>query len=242
MHEDTRPRTAFHAAPSLVSTVAWTPRVLSPHENDAPGPSGVIWPWWLGGSEPSIPCTPWVAGSAQCGQLWSAVVQGERHPAKTRRVQGSLRMTRKCCAGLLLVLAIISARANEPTIAVDQTSSPAKVSPLFYGLMTEEINHAYDGGLYAELVQNRAFLDDERSPAHWSARRRATAPPPTIALDRRASQRRHRHQPAPRRRGGLRRRTRQASPTRDTGGSRSGRAPAIALRSMRRPRLDSTAR
>ena len=26
--------------------------------------------------------------------------------------------------------------------------------------MTEEINHAYDGGLYAELVRNRAFLDD----------------------------------------------------------------------------------
>ena len=34
--------------------------------------------------------------------------------------------------------------------------------------MTEEINHAYDGGLYAELVQNRAFLDDAAAPAHWS--------------------------------------------------------------------------
>ena len=26
--------------------------------------------------------------------------------------------------------------------------------------MTEEINHSYDGGLYAELIRNRAFLDD----------------------------------------------------------------------------------
>jgi alpha-N-arabinofuranosidase len=34
--------------------------------------------------------------------------------------------------------------------------------------MTEEINHAYDGGLYAELLQNRAFLDDAAAPAHWS--------------------------------------------------------------------------
>ncbi|MGH9888678.1 MAG: alpha-L-arabinofuranosidase C-terminal domain-containing protein, partial [bacterium] len=34
--------------------------------------------------------------------------------------------------------------------------------------MTEEINHAYDGGLYAELVQNRAFLDDAAAPAHWA--------------------------------------------------------------------------
>ena len=35
--------------------------------------------------------------------------------------------------------------------------------------MTEEINHSYDGGLYAELIRNRAFLDDASSPAHWSA-------------------------------------------------------------------------
>ena len=35
--------------------------------------------------------------------------------------------------------------------------------------MTEEINHSYDGGLYAELVRNRAFLDDAGSAAHWAA-------------------------------------------------------------------------
>lgn len=34
--------------------------------------------------------------------------------------------------------------------------------------MTEEINHSYDGGLYANLIQNRTFLDDAKSPAHWS--------------------------------------------------------------------------
>jgi alpha-N-arabinofuranosidase len=34
--------------------------------------------------------------------------------------------------------------------------------------MTEEINHSYDGGLYAELIRNRAFLDDEAEPVHWS--------------------------------------------------------------------------
>lgn len=44
----------------------------------------------------------------------------------------------------------------------------ARISPSFYGLMTEEINHAYDGGLYAELVQNRSFKDDANNPAHWS--------------------------------------------------------------------------
>jgi len=34
--------------------------------------------------------------------------------------------------------------------------------------MTEEINHSYDGGLYAELIQNRAFLDSSNAPVHWS--------------------------------------------------------------------------
>jgi alpha-N-arabinofuranosidase len=33
--------------------------------------------------------------------------------------------------------------------------------------MTEEINHAYDGGLYAELIQNRAFKDSDKDPVHW---------------------------------------------------------------------------
>ncbi|HWB18105.1 MAG TPA: alpha-L-arabinofuranosidase C-terminal domain-containing protein [Vicinamibacterales bacterium] len=81
-------------------------------------------------------------------------------------------MTRQRMTALLLALGIAAAatatRAAGPTIAIDASAPVAKVSPLFYGLMTEEINHAYDGGLYAELVQNRAFLDDASSPVHWS--------------------------------------------------------------------------
>jgi alpha-N-arabinofuranosidase len=69
---------------------------------------------------------------------------------------------------LLLAVAVTSPRVASPTIAIDATAPSGNVSPLFYGLMTEEINHAYDGGLYAELVQNRAFLDDAKAPAHWS--------------------------------------------------------------------------
>jgi alpha-N-arabinofuranosidase len=58
--------------------------------------------------------------------------------------------------------------AAGPAITIDAASPAGTVSPLFYGLMTEEINHAYDGGLYGELVRNRAFLDDSASPVHWS--------------------------------------------------------------------------
>ena len=55
-----------------------------------------------------------------------------------------------------------------PTFTVDASHSAGAVSPSFFGMMTEEINHSYDGGLYAELIQNRAFLIDEATPAHWS--------------------------------------------------------------------------
>src|SRR5437016_8895046 len=64
--------------------------------------------------------------------------------------------------------ASLSCLAADPTFTVDATHSTGKVSPILYGLMTEEINHSYDGGLYAELIQNRAFLDNASTPAHWS--------------------------------------------------------------------------
>jgi len=66
------------------------------------------------------------------------------------------------------IIGAASAFAAESTLTIDTTKAVGQVSPLLYGLMTEEINHSYDGGLYAELIQNRAFLDDRRKPAHWS--------------------------------------------------------------------------
>jgi alpha-L-arabinofuranosidase len=60
-------------------------------------------------------------------------------------------------------------RAQQPvtvTVKVDQPG--AKIDPIFYGLMTEEINFSYDGGLYAELIRNRTFRDDAKSPVNWS--------------------------------------------------------------------------
>ncbi len=51
------------------------------------------------------------------------------------------------------------------TIHADQTAS--KVSPTLYGLMTEEINHAYEGGLYAELIRNNTFRSDWSGVNDW---------------------------------------------------------------------------
>ncbi len=51
------------------------------------------------------------------------------------------------------------------TIHADQTAS--KVSPTLYGLMTEEINHSYEGGLYAEMVSNNTFHGDWSGILDW---------------------------------------------------------------------------
>ncbi len=62
----------------------------------------------------------------------------------------------------------VGAQASGPavlTIHADQTA--AKVSPTLYGLMTEEINHSYDGGLYAELIRNNTFRADWSGVNDW---------------------------------------------------------------------------
>src|SRR5262249_24474006 len=71
---------------------------------------------------------------------------------------------------LVALLALIVPQTPQPvtlTVRVDQPG--AKIDPIFYGLMTEEINFSYDGGLYAELIRNRTFRDDAKNPLHWSA-------------------------------------------------------------------------
>lgn len=69
-----------------------------------------------------------------------------------------------------LALLLSSAVHAAPLRVVINAAKPAHtVSPVLYGLMTEEINHSYDGGLYAELIQNRSFKDNPNLPVHWSA-------------------------------------------------------------------------
>jgi alpha-N-arabinofuranosidase len=68
-----------------------------------------------------------------------------------------------------LALAFTFAAAQAPpatlTIHADQAVTP--VSPTLYGLMTEEINFSYDGGLYAEMVRNRTFRGDWSGIPYW---------------------------------------------------------------------------
>lgn len=58
------------------------------------------------------------------------------------------------------------AAAERVTLRVDTTKPGHAVSPDLYGEFFEEINYAGDGGLYGELIRNRAFMDPS-TPGHW---------------------------------------------------------------------------
>jgi alpha-L-arabinofuranosidase len=78
-------------------------------------------------------------------------------------------MTRHYVFSTLLatVAASTALQAQSATLTVDVNHSKAPVSPTLYGLMTEEINYSYDGGLYAELIRNRTFRSDWTGLLNW---------------------------------------------------------------------------
>jgi len=79
-----------------------------------------------------------------------------------------MKKTCLICLALQLLLLYTTAQAQMPSITLHLNQPGAKVSPTLYGLMTEEINHSYDGGLYAELIRNRIFKDNKSTPEGWS--------------------------------------------------------------------------
>ena len=71
---------------------------------------------------------------------------------------------------ILALLTLLSAAPAQPiTLTVDAAAPGKAISPDLVGIFFEDLSHSADGGLYAELVQNRDF---EYSPAdrpEWNA-------------------------------------------------------------------------
>ena len=82
----------------------------------------------------------------------------------------------------LPLLVNLSANAQTTKLTLDFTKPGVSVSPMLYGLMTEEINHSYDGGLYAELIRNRIFKDNKTKPEGWSLVQQDTTSKASIKL------------------------------------------------------------
>jgi alpha-N-arabinofuranosidase len=102
--------------------------------------------------------------------------------AKMRRLNGSTQKI--LLTAVALALGTIPGRAQGPAVLSVQLDKPVHaVSPTLYGLMTEEINYSYDGGLYAEMVRNRTFQDHGFGGiAHWNVEH-AGESSATMALD-----------------------------------------------------------
>ena len=77
---------------------------------------------------------------------------------------------------------VSTTHAQTARLNLDLSKPGATVSPMLYGMMTEEINHAYDGGLYAELIRNRVFKDNPNTPEGWSLVRQDSGSKAAIKL------------------------------------------------------------
>jgi alpha-L-arabinofuranosidase len=81
-----------------------------------------------------------------------------------RRKGNSGRRLTLVAATLGLAMAVNAQTAH---IEIDAAAQGTPISPVLYGIFFEEINHAGDGGLYAELVRNRSF-EDADTPQAWT--------------------------------------------------------------------------
>jgi alpha-N-arabinofuranosidase len=78
---------------------------------------------------------------------------------------------------VLVVSSCGDKQSAEGSVTVDLTARGADIPSSMYGVFFEEINHAGDGGLYAELVQNRSFEDSD-IPEGYTVKGDRIYPPP----------------------------------------------------------------
>ena len=66
-------------------------------------------------------------------------------------------------------LCAVTLGAGTASIQIDVSKPGPALNPRMYGIFLEEINHGVDGGLYPELIANRAF-EDSRPPEGFTLR------------------------------------------------------------------------
>jgi alpha-L-arabinofuranosidase len=74
------------------------------------------------------------------------------------------KYAKKILRSIILICACIFLHANTFAQNIPQAK---KISPMLFGLFFEDINYSADGGLYAELIQNRSFEYNPNSRREW---------------------------------------------------------------------------
>jgi len=85
-----------------------------------------------------------------------------------------MRMKRLLILLCVCCLQAAACHAQAPVVRVDLSQPGKKVAPRQFGIFFEEINHAGDGGIYAELVRNGSFTEASTLDA-WSRVQTGTA-------------------------------------------------------------------
>ncbi|EKU91050.1 alpha-L-arabinofuranosidase C-terminal domain-containing protein [Bacteroides oleiciplenus] len=81
-----------------------------------------------------------------------------------------------CLAASALLWSACSTMVPQDEIVINLQDKGAEVASSMYGIFFEEINHAGDGGLYAELIQNRGFEEHELPSGTMLREHKACAP------------------------------------------------------------------
>lgn len=68
---------------------------------------------------------------------------------------------RRFFAIILVILLCLPAGGSAEKLICDASAPAHEISQTLYGIFFEDINHAADGGLYAELLQNRSFENED---------------------------------------------------------------------------------
>ncbi len=74
------------------------------------------------------------------------------------------RIIKKIATIVVLLITLLSS----VTLYSQPTIGGKPISPDLFGLFFEDINYAADGGLYAELVQNRSFEYNPAERHEWN--------------------------------------------------------------------------
>jgi alpha-N-arabinofuranosidase len=83
---------------------------------------------------------------------------------KSRTQRMSLSQAAAFLFAATAITGFAQTNAPVPVIQVQAEKVAAKMPPTFYGLMTEEINYSYEGGLYGQLIRNCTFKEDVIQP------------------------------------------------------------------------------
>ncbi|WP_438479577.1 alpha-L-arabinofuranosidase C-terminal domain-containing protein [Oleiharenicola lentus] len=80
-----------------------------------------------------------------------------------------MRFVTPVCLALLWLSTLSPQLSAAPaTLTVDLTVPGKKISPHLFGIFFEDLNYAADGGLYAELIQNRSFEYTATAQPTWN--------------------------------------------------------------------------